>query len=240
MIVPIDASLLALDSGTSFDVDLDVLVRLAAAVVLGAVIGIEREAGDPPAGLRTHIAVAAGAALFGIISTHGFAEFEQLRAGSNVNIDVTRVASNVVIGIGFLGAGIIFRRGNTVHNLTTAASLWAVAAIGLACGTGDIATAGIAATILLASLVALRPLRNWVRQRFARTAREFRVVLAPGTDPDGVASRLVAPDLLERTGTEKDGGRLVLLVTLHGHPHDVQRSIGSLAGSDQVESLHEA
>lgn len=240
MIVPIDASLLALDSGPSFAVDLDVLVRLAAAVVLGAVIGIEREAGDPPAGLRTHIAVATGAALFGIISTHGFAEFEQLRAGSNVNIDVTRVASNVVIGIGFLGAGIIFRRGNTVHNLTTAASLWAVAAIGLACGTGDITTAGIAATILLASLVALRPLRNWVRQRFARTAREFRVVLAPGADPDGVVSRLVAPDLLERTGTEKDGGHPVLLVTLHGHPHDVQRSVNSLAGSDQVESLHEA
>lgn len=242
MLVPIDRAslLIALDPGTSFGVDVDALVRLAAAVVLGAMIGIEREAGDQPAGLRTHIAVATGAALFGIISTRGFVEFEQLRADSNVNIDVTRVASNVVVGIGFLGAGVIFRRGNTVHNLTTSASLWAVAAIGLASGIGNITTAGIAAVILLASLVALRPLGTWVRRRYARTRREVQVVLAPGAAPDETMARLVAPHLLERIGTEKDDGQVVLLVTLAGHPHDVQRATDAIAHSDQVKSLREA
>src|SRR4029453_19111411 len=128
-------------AATSFDLDSDVVVRLLGAAVLGGLVGVEREASDQPAGLRTHIAVALGASLFGVISTLGLLEFGQRRARSTVQVDVSRVASNVLVGIGFLGAGVIFRQGNTVRNLTTAASLWTVAAIGLACGGGDVTTA---------------------------------------------------------------------------------------------------
>lgn len=237
--VPAVHRLLTLDPGTDFGVDVDALVRLLIAAVLGAIIGIEREAGDQPAGLRTHISVAVGAALFGIISTRGFVEFEGLRADTNINIDVTRVASNVVVGIGFLGAGVIFRRGSMVHNLTTAASLWAVAAIGLATGIGNVTTAGIATVIVLASLVVLRPLRDRVRRRYAHTRREFRVRLAPGVDPEAPLRQTVEHELLVRTATEKEDGRVVLLVTLQGHPDTVQRSIAALARSDEVQTLHE-
>ncbi len=152
---------------TEFGIDSDAVIRLVAAMVLGAAVGVEREATGQPAGLRTHIAVAVGAALFGVISTLGFLEFEADRAATNIQIDVTRVASQVVVGIGFIGAGIIYRQGRSVKHLTTAASLWAVCAIGLACGVGDIGTAAVATIILLVSLVLLRPLRTWIVRRFA-------------------------------------------------------------------------
>jgi putative Mg2+ transporter-C (MgtC) family protein len=146
-------------------IDPDAIARLVAGVVLGAAVGIEREAADQPAGLRTHIAVAAGACLFGVISTMGFTEFDRPRAESTLQADVTRVASQVVVGIGFLGAGMIFRQGTAVRNLTTAASLWAVAAIGLAAGVGSIGLAALATVVLLVSLALLRPLRSLLHRR---------------------------------------------------------------------------
>lgn len=152
---------------TDFGIDSDAVVRLVAAMMLGAAVGVEREATGQPAGLRTHIAVAVGASLFGVVSTLGFLEFQAERSSTNVQIDVTRVASQVVVGIGFIGAGIIYRQGTSVKNLTTAASLWAVSAIGLTAGVGDIGTAAIATVILLVSLVLLRPLRTWIVDRFA-------------------------------------------------------------------------
>lgn len=231
--------IVALDGGTEFDLDADALVRLLAAAGLGAVIGFEREAGDQPAGLRTHIAVASGAALFGVISTLGFAEFEARRGDTNINVDVTRVASNVVVGIGFLGAGVVFRRRNSIENLTTAASLWAVAAIGLACGVGDITTALLATTILLISLAVLRPLRDVIRSRFARTSREFHIQLVSEGDPEAVLGQLSELGQPARLAVEKNCGQVILLVTLHGHPDQVQESINVLSSSEQVDSLHE-
>jgi putative Mg2+ transporter-C (MgtC) family protein len=105
----------------------EILARLLLAVVLGGLIGFERESVDKPAGFRTHILVCVGAALFSLISLVGF-------FGSGA--DPSRVASNIVVGIGFLGAGTIFRTGGGVQGLTTAASLWSVAAIGTATGIG--------------------------------------------------------------------------------------------------------
>src|SRR5687768_17277673 len=119
----------------------EAVLRLLVAILLGAAIGAERETSDQPAGLRTHIAVCLGACLFGVVSTLGFDEFEAERATTNVQVDVTRVASQVVVGIGFLGAGVIFRQRTIVRNLTTAASLWVTSAIGLTAGVGDLGTA---------------------------------------------------------------------------------------------------
>jgi len=161
----------------------DAVLRILVATALGAVIGAEREASEQPAGLRTHIAVCLGAGLFGVVSTLGFTEFESERAATNIQIDVTRVASQVVVGIGFLGASMVFRQGTSIKNLTTAASLWVTAAIGLAAGVGDVGTAAVATGIWLVALVALLPVRAMIRSRAVREKRELQVVLRPGVAP---------------------------------------------------------
>jgi putative Mg2+ transporter-C (MgtC) family protein len=228
-------------ASTSFELDGDVVVRLLAAAVLGGLVGIEREASDQPAGLRTHIAVALGASLFGVISTLGFLEFDQPRARSTIQADVTRVASNVVVGIGFLGAGVIFRQGNTIRNLTTAASLWTVAAIGLACGVGDVTTAGIASAVLLVSLVLLRPLRTLIRRHWASASVTVRVQLRPGVDPDVVIDQFGGDGVVDTSqfSVRKEKGRLVLVSDITASPTALRRWMSEVATSPDVETVTE-
>jgi putative Mg2+ transporter-C (MgtC) family protein len=121
-----------------------IIVRLGLSVVFGAVIGLERELAAQPAGLRTHILVALGAALFTLVGTEV--------AGT----DPTRIAAQVVSGVGFLGAGAILREGPTVRGLTTAATLWAAAAIGLANGLGAYRSAVIAVILTLLVTVGMK------------------------------------------------------------------------------------
>ena len=131
------------------------LLRLSLAAGLGALVGFERELRDREAGVRTHLLVSLGSALFTIVSAYGFREL--LEAGpAVVRTDPTRIAAQIVTGIGFLGAGAIIRDGMSVRGLTTAATLWVVAGVGMACGAGYYwpATAGTLLTIL-----ALWPLR---------------------------------------------------------------------------------
>lgn len=232
---------LASDMNT-FSLDGDAAVRLLAAALLGGMVGIEREVSDQAAGLRTHIAVALGASLFGIISTLGFLEFDQARASSTIQADVTRVASNVVVGIGFLGAGVIFRQGNTIRNLTTAASLWAVAAIGLACGVGDIATAAAAAVVLLGSLVLLRPVRTHIHRRWGTRSVTVEVVLQPRADPSAVIDALDGPSDVDtsRFTVHKRDGQVVLTTDASGRPGLVHRWIADMTALDAVERIDES
>lgn len=130
--------------------ELDLVGRLLVAAVLGAAIGIEREIHDHPAGIRTHLLVALGSALFTVLSIVGFP------SPDGVATDPSRVAAQIVTGIGFLGAGAILKYGPTVRGLTTAASLWAAAGIGMAAGAG-LPVLGLAATVIV--LVSLWPLR---------------------------------------------------------------------------------
>ncbi len=124
--------------------DLEMVLRLLLAVGLGALIGLEREHARKAAGLRTHLLVCVGAALFTIASIYGFGE----------GADAARVAAGVVAGIGFLGAGtIISVRGGLLAGLTTAASIWAVAAIGLAAGAGLYIPATVATVIIVIILM---------------------------------------------------------------------------------------
>jgi putative Mg2+ transporter-C (MgtC) family protein len=133
----------------------DALLRLSIACALGGAIGFERELRDREAGIRTHLLVSLGSALFTVVSAYGFHEF--LTGGGNiVRADPSRIAAQIVTGIGFLGAGAIIREGLSVRGLTTAATLWCVAAIGMACGAGYYWPAA-AATAL--TLIALWPLR---------------------------------------------------------------------------------
>ncbi len=115
------------------DMNYECALRLFVAIVCGALIGIERTHRSKGAGIRTHILVALGAALFVIVSKYGFDDYLYIEA---TGVDISRVASNIVSGVSFLGAGIIFLRGDSVHGLTTAAGIWVTAAIGLALGSG--------------------------------------------------------------------------------------------------------
>src|SRR5260221_9061077 len=119
----------------NFDLALqaDLSVRMLIAAVLGAGIGFEREIHDHPAGMRTHLLVALGSAIFTELSIFGFGPL----AGGSANVDPTRIAAQVVSGIGFLGAGAILKYGTSIRGLTTAASLSATAAVGMAGGAGS-------------------------------------------------------------------------------------------------------
>lgn len=125
---------------------IDITLRLLIAMLLGGVIGIEREYRSKDAGFRTHFLVALGSALFCIVSQYGF--------GFDLK-DSSRVAAQVVSGIGFLGAGTIIFQRNVVRGLTTAAGLWVTAAIGLACGSGMFAAAAIATVLIIVGLEVL-------------------------------------------------------------------------------------
>jgi putative Mg2+ transporter-C (MgtC) family protein len=227
-------------ASTSFGLDDDVIIRLVVATALGGLVGMEREASEQPAGLRTHIAVALGASLFGVISTLGFDEFDRLRATSTLQADVTRVASSVVIGIGFLGAGVIFRQGSSIRNLTTAASLWVVAAIGLACGVGDVTTAAVATVILLLSLVLLRPIRALIRERWATTTVAVRIRLQPGVDPLPLIDEIDRADIATtQLAVQKERGQLVLTTSLSARSTHVREWMAELATSPDIEAVTE-
>ena len=150
--------------------------RLALAALLGSVIGLERERLLWAAGLRTHMLVCVGSCLIMLVSTYGFSDALGAR---NVVLDPSRVAAQVVSGIGFLGAGTILLRGEVVKGLTTAASLWAVAAIGLAIGGGLYVPAVATTTFVVAILAGVKPLEERWRDRMQ--TRTLRIVAKRGT-----------------------------------------------------------
>jgi putative Mg2+ transporter-C (MgtC) family protein len=157
----------------------EVLLRLALAAALGAAIGLERELREREAGLRTHLLVSLGSALFTITSAYGFHAF--LNSGQSVvRADPTRIAAQIVTGIGFLGAGAIIRQGLSVRGLTTAATLWVVAAIGLAAGAGYYSAAVITTVLVLVSLWPLRIVAYRIFVRFRPDRGRLLVDLAPG------------------------------------------------------------
>jgi putative Mg2+ transporter-C (MgtC) family protein len=138
-------------------VQLDLSLRLLLAAILGALIGAEREIHDHPAGIRTHMLVALGSGLFTVLSIHGFGQ------GPGVPIDPTRIAAQIVSGIGFLGAGAILKDGIVIRGLTTAASLWATAAVGMAAGAGEYVIGTVGAGIVLVSLWPINTLAERLR-----------------------------------------------------------------------------
>ncbi|MEP7040187.1 MAG: MgtC/SapB family protein [Chloroflexota bacterium] len=143
---------------------------MAVGLVLGAAIGFERELHRQPAGFRTHSLVALGSAFFTIISAYGF-------AGSSV--DPTRIAAQIVSGIGFIGAGTILQYRGNIRGLTTAASLWAVAAIGMAAGAGLLALALIGTLLILVVLALLDNVEDFIRRRLGLEPRPPKSLLDP-------------------------------------------------------------
>ncbi len=148
----------------------DFALRLLLAAILGGAIGVEREIHDHPAGIRTHMLVSLGAAIFTLLGIVGFEEV-QSAPGVVVPVDPTRIAAQVVSGIGFLGAGAIIKYGTTVRGLTTAASLWATASIGMAAAAGAWLIASVGTVIMIASLWPLARIVARVRPADGRALR---------------------------------------------------------------------
>lgn len=215
-------TLLALEHDLSW---LQSLARIGAAAGLGGLIGLERELDEKAAGLRTHMLVAVGAALFTMAGAYGFSDF------SDRTIDPTRIAAQVVTGIGFLGAGLIFRQGFTIRGLTTAASLWLVAAVGIAAGAafwqGAVIVTGVA-------LVSLRPL-EWIKERGIPQRAASRLTVELGED----GSSAPVLEEVERHGDllalRRDGARLDIEMRIDG-----DRRAALLAGVGSLEDVAEA
>ena len=134
------------------NMEIEVIIRIVYACLLGLVIGLERSKKHKSAGLRTYILVAIGATIFTIVSKYGFLTI----AAEKTRVDVSRVAHTIVTGVGFLGAGIISAKGDKVQGITTAAGIWATAAIGIACGSGMYIAAGVTAGLILIIQALLR------------------------------------------------------------------------------------
>lgn len=146
-------------AGTYID-EKEIVIRLCVAVVLGAIVGLERERKEWAAGLRTHILVTVGAALAMMVSIHGFGDVLDRKG---FVIDPSRVAAQVVSGIGFLGAGtIIFLKREIIRGLTTAASIWSLAVVGLAVGGGMYWAASISTVLILFVLGGIK----WIERKF--------------------------------------------------------------------------
>lgn len=210
----------------------ELVLRLLLAAALGSVIGLERERLQWAAGLRTHMLVSVGSALIMIVSAYGFSA----TLGPHVVLDPSRVAAQVVSGIGFLGAGSIILRNEAVKGLTTAASVWAVAGVGLAAGAG-LYTAAVAATvIILAILAGLKPLEE--RMRDKRTALELHLSARRGEMSvgllqgalGGLAARV--QQLVVRNGDEPDleDVRLVLTRVSPREASDIVRRLSAAPG----------
>ncbi|MEN6304186.1 MAG: MgtC/SapB family protein [Armatimonadia bacterium] len=165
----------------------DILARLGAAFLLGAIIGLERERHQRPAGLRTHILVALASALFAITSI--------MTAGENY--DPGRIAAQVVAGIGFLGAGTIMRHGSVVRGLTTAASLWMAAALGLAAGFAWYVPALLAAVLAFVALTAVK----YVEDHLPQSAKPLQLLVVAEPAKDPLPAVLTA---LQRIGAKLD------------------------------------
>jgi putative Mg2+ transporter-C (MgtC) family protein len=167
----------------------EALLRLLIAAGLGGAIGLERELRDHEAGFRTHLLVSLGACVFTLVSAYAWTDWT-FSTPEGVVFDPTRIAAQIVTGIGFLGAGAIIVRGISVRGLTTAATLWVVAAIGMAAGTGYYTVAIGAAVLVLVSLGPLKLISTRLLARVRPEEAELGIRLAPAGDAARVLGRI--------------------------------------------------
>jgi putative Mg2+ transporter-C (MgtC) family protein len=222
-----------------FAFNIDLTGRLLAAAVLGAVIGVERELSDQQAGLRTHLLVSIGSALFTVLSIYGFASVGP--QGAQGSVDPSRIAAQIVTGVGFLGAGAIIRQGISVRGLTTAASLWATAAVGLAAGAGQVVVATVATLIILISLGPLARVAKWLRVR-GSTDFQVRIEITDMEALGTVVTHLAGGTVeIASVGTRQlDGGHcevtLLLVLPTRGHPARILDELAALPHVILLES----
>jgi putative Mg2+ transporter-C (MgtC) family protein len=221
----------------------DLIGRLVLSAVLGSFIGYERERLAWAAGLRTHMLVCVGAALIMIVSAYGFAD----STAPGIGLDPSRMAAQVVSGIGFLGAGAIMARGEVVRGLTTAASVWSVAGVGLAVGGGLYIPAVGATVIILIILAGIKPLER----RYLGIRR--RRVLAIYADRDalslsrlhetlGAGSARIHSFILRQTEAMPDADQIeIVLSRLTAQQFsDITRRLTELQGVREIKEMDDA
>ena len=213
----------------------DLAFRMLIAALLGAAIGLEREIHEHPAGMRTHLLVALGSAIFTELSIYGFV------GTTTAPIDPSRVAAQVVSGIGFLGAGAILKYGTSIRGLTTAASLWTAAAIGMAAGAGEWLIAAVGTAIVIFSLW---PLNRLVERMHKPETRALKMRLEVGRlEALGDVSRLLADRRVEMAGINSQRlgkGRyeveLELRMPQNAKPQDILGAITAIPDVELIES----
>lgn len=216
------------------------IARLLLAALLGSMIGLERERLQWAAGLRTHMLVCVSSALIMIVSAFGFAD---VLGQPNVVLDPSRVAAQVVSGIGFLGAGTILLRREVLRGLTTAASLWSVAAIGLAVGGGLYLEAVTATALMLVILIGLKPLER----RFAARQQQFRALSLSVdrnlTSQDDIEAELAKAgvwvqhmETVAGTDQSRQKLRLVIRARRADDISEVTRYLRAMPGVERVEA----
>jgi len=211
---------------TWWQVAIDEGSKLLVAVVLGGAIGFERELLDKPAGLRTNILIAVGSTLVTIMSVR--------MAGAEA--DPGRIAAQIVTGVGFLGAGSIIQSRASVVGLTTAATIWAVAGIGIAIGAGDWPLAVLATVVILSCLTLLRPLEGW--RLWRRERLHFQVALERHEALPEVMSVLARADVaVEQTSVTRTPAGLDMNLTCVAKPHSNKELLASLVSINGVVSL---
>ena len=223
-------------SGSATLTEIDMIIRLVLGFLAGAIIGLERSNRRQVAGLRTHILIATGATLLMLISIYLPQQLSPQRTG-----DPGRIAAQVVSGIGFLGAGAIIRLGNTIRGLTTAASLWFVAAVGLCIGAGMFIVAAVAEALGLIALLLLYFIENklFPTERFKMLVISYK---------DNTASTTEAQEIIKKSGilvqsidinqrSKKKGTKLRLFVKIPDFIDiaSVARSIKALSSVSKVE-----
>lgn len=202
----------------------ELFARLLLAAALGSAVGWERERLQWAAGLRTHMLVAVGSCLMIIVSAYGFSSVLSPR----VVLDPSRVAAQVVTGVGFLGAGSIILRNEAVKGLTTAASVWAVAGVGLAAGAGLYSAAVVTTVIILIILAGLKPLEE--RYRASRTNLELQIKARRG----GLSLGLLEGALGGRASRIK---RIVVQAADQGDEDDVTLLLTRVSAVDTADII---
>jgi putative Mg2+ transporter-C (MgtC) family protein len=195
--------------------ELELVARLLLSGVLGGAVGLEREISDQPAGFRTHILVALGACLFALVSAYSFDAFLGADQPVQFRFDPTRIAAQIVTGIGFLGAGAIIRYGMSVRGLTTAASLWVVAAIGTAVGLGSYLLGGATTAITLVALFALKPLRSRLVRGLRKDHEEFTLEATPDLEVERLVGHLADQQIqVEHLRIDEEAGEGIRSIVL--------------------------
>lgn len=218
--------------------DWEMILRLLVAAVFGSAIGFERERLLWAAGLRTHMLVCVGSCLIIIVSAYGFRDV----IGDHVVLDPSRIAAQVVSGVGFLGAGTILFRGEAVRGLTTAASLWAVAAIGLAVGAGLFAAALAGTVIVLLVLAGIKPLeeryrRNNQARRLSLLTRRGEFSIDVLKEAAGPFARRVQHFVMQGSGSDDvDEVEITFTRMPEAAFQDVVRKLKGLPAVTQVET----
>ena len=219
----------------------EIALRLLLTVVLCGAIGFEREVRDQPAGFRTHILLGLGATLFTLVSAYGFEPFTRAALGSGgLQFDPTRISAQIVTGVGFLGAGAIIRRGGDVRGLTTAASLWATAAIGMAVGAGYLFGAAATTALAMATLYALRSFRSSVIYPLRLDSAGLEITLnEPDSGPQDALEVLRRHGITVRTvDAEIDEERALYKLQVHiPPPHNVHPALAELSGLPEVSRV---